>query len=342
MNSIFIASAKLQKRRYTVKICVNFATDMQEAPMEISIVVPVYNREKLVLRTLQSIESQTYRPLHIILVDNNSTDDSLHVIWQWSRRHSAPDFHVTVCTESAKGAAAARNRGLEFVESPYVLFFDSDDTMQPKLVAAYAEYIGNNPDSDIIYTGANCHELDGRVRIMKMCRHRVLRNHIYHALLKTVGYIVRTEFLRSAGAWNPRLLGWDDWELGIRLLVATDRVVYMPGEYVDVYAQEVSITGTGFSSRPAFWENALDEADAVIYKSARKDKISLHRLIDYRRIVLAAHYAKEGDTEQAKRLYNEVMRQKKQSLRMRLLMPLVYQYVRCGGRGAATIIDCLI
>lgn len=315
---------------------------MSQSRPEISVVIPVYNREKIVVRTLDSVKAQTHRPLVVILVDNNSSDNSMSVLWQWAEANQEPDFCVTVTSETARGAAAARNRGLALVETPYILFFDSDDTMRPELVAQYVGHIHRHPDADIVYTASNYHSLDGGERKLKICRRRLLRNHIYHTLLNTQGYIVRTDLLRAVGAWNPAMLGWNDWELGLRLLLNTSKVVYMPGVFVDVYAQRDSITGVDFASRPSVWERALDQAERVIGVSGRRDRGSLRRLIDYRRVLLAARYAREGADDEARRLYDYTMKDKKQGLRMKLLMPLVYSYAKRGGRGSAAIVDWLI
>ena len=57
--------------------------------MEITVIIPVYNREKLLPRTLASVVAQTYRPLHVVLVDNGSTDRSLAVL------QDKPQFHIS-------------------------------------------------------------------------------------------------------------------------------------------------------------------------------------------------------------------------------------------------------
>ena len=65
-----------------------------------SIVIPVYNRAAIVANTLDSIAKQTYRPIHLILVDNNSSDNSLEILNQWKNANETDDFTVTVATES--------------------------------------------------------------------------------------------------------------------------------------------------------------------------------------------------------------------------------------------------
>ena len=73
----------------------------------ISIIIPVFNRAGIVGRTLDSIAAQTLRPLNIILVDNNSSDNTLEVLTQWGKDNSTDDFKITILQEKKPGASIA-------------------------------------------------------------------------------------------------------------------------------------------------------------------------------------------------------------------------------------------
>lgn len=304
-----------------------------------SIVVPIFNRADIVCRTLNSIKAQTYRPIHLILIDNNSSDNSLKVIENWKTQNESSDFKITISSETIPGAAAARNKGLEYVDSRLMAFFDSDDSMRPHCVQTYVNAFRQNPDADIVCSNSLYHFDDNRTRLFYFRKGNILHNHIYHATLRTQGYAVKTAYMRQQGGWNNSVRVWDDWELGIRLLIDNPKVVSTGDTLVDIYMQSESITGLDFSSKSGKWEYALDVADEVINNCRRDDKTTLHRLIDYRRIVLAAHYLKEGQADLAKELYQSTMSRLKSDFRMILLMPFVYRYVSVGGRGAAMIVD---
>ena len=77
-----------------------------------SIVIPIYNRAGIVCQTLDSIKAQTYRPIHLILVDNNSSDNGLDVAQKWKNENESSDFKITIATQTIPGAAAARNKGV--------------------------------------------------------------------------------------------------------------------------------------------------------------------------------------------------------------------------------------
>ena len=116
--------------------------------MEVSIIIPVYNRAAVVPATLDSVLSQTHRPLQVVLVDNYSTDDTLQVLQDFKRDHEQEDFKVVVTREPHRTAGAARNNGFEQATGEWVLFFDSDDIMEEDLVASYVDVIQRTADGD--------------------------------------------------------------------------------------------------------------------------------------------------------------------------------------------------
>ena len=70
---------------------------MAKNDVSITVVVPVYNREHLVTRALDSIAAQDLRPLSLIVVDNNSTDHSLETVRRWAENHAAdPELDLSL------------------------------------------------------------------------------------------------------------------------------------------------------------------------------------------------------------------------------------------------------
>ena len=90
---------------------------------KISIIVPVYNTETYVRETIELLAGQTYENLEIILVDNNSKDNSLQVC----KSYAENDSRIKVFSELTPGPSAARNRGLAEATGEFICFCDSDD-----------------------------------------------------------------------------------------------------------------------------------------------------------------------------------------------------------------------
>ena len=108
-----------------------------DAPDGVSIVMPVYNHERFLARTLASIDAQTRPPLEVVAVDDGSRDGGAGLIEAWARE--AP-FPVTVARQSNRGAHVALNRGLALARGSVVALLNSDDAFHPRrlerLVAA--------------------------------------------------------------------------------------------------------------------------------------------------------------------------------------------------------------
>lgn len=102
---------------------------MHKQPL-VSIIVPVYNVEKYIERCLDSIVSQTYRNLQIIVVNDGSPDNSEIIIEQFKKN----DNRIVYIKRQNGGLGAARNTGLEAAKGEYVCFIDSDDWVSKQYV----------------------------------------------------------------------------------------------------------------------------------------------------------------------------------------------------------------
>lgn len=263
------------------------ATSTASAP--ITIVIPVHNRASLVGETLASVEAQTFRPLRLIVVDNGSTDGTPALLARWKEEHRTADFTVDILSEPRPGAAAARNRGLAEVTSPYTMFFDSDDIMAPGHVARAMEGFASPAAPDIV--GWDCREIDlqGDVRIVPFVTRSPLRHTIFHGTMSTQRYAARTSLFRQAGGWNPDIYSWNDIELAVRLLRLSPSIIRLKGEpTVTIRRTAVSITGTSYSSGAGRREASLDSIEANLATDRQ------HRLVRLRRAHLAGLYAAEG------------------------------------------------
>lgn len=96
----------------------------------VSVIIPVYNVEKYLDRCIESIVSQTYEDIEIILVDDGSTDSSPEICDLWVEK----DNRIKVIHKANAGAGWARNTGLDKSTGNYILFVDSDDYIDNKTV----------------------------------------------------------------------------------------------------------------------------------------------------------------------------------------------------------------
>lgn len=105
----------------------------------ISVIMPVYNAEKTLRSSAQSVLDQTYPDLELILVDDGSQDGSLHICREIAKK----DQRVAVISQQNGGPARARNAAMQRMTGEFVMFSDSDDHLVPDACRLMAEAIGD-------------------------------------------------------------------------------------------------------------------------------------------------------------------------------------------------------
>ncbi|MBQ7690944.1 MAG: glycosyltransferase family 2 protein [Muribaculaceae bacterium] len=321
--------------------------------MEVTVIIPVYNRERVVQRTLNSVLAQSHRPLQVVLVDNCSTDGSLNVLNRFAAQHNAPDFRVEVTGESRHTAGAARNRGFAQATGEWVLFFDSDDVMHPQLIGRYVSLIARHYGKlDLVSARSRLVMPDGGEHELPFHKTDFMAVQILHSQLATQRYAVRREFFAGTGGWNPDLPGWNDWEMGVRLLLAQPRMAFLDGNIdIDIiHSGKDSITGTEFHSRHGQWEHVIDLVADQVGRSTYSNRRRYLRLLDYRRIALAAQYRLEGHAELATPLLQSALGSLCDSygngrLWHGVVKPVIirlYDRIATGKRGSARVARLLI
>lgn len=308
---------------------------MSAANALLTIVVPIRDREQLACPTLASIAAQTLRPLKVIIVDNGSTDGTRKMLEQWKAEVETPAFAVEIYDEPTVGAAAARECGLKHVTTEYTMFFDSDDLMAPVHAALAVDAFVQNPMLDLAGWNVEVGRSDGRLAgaIHPFYDTDLQWHNIMHGSLSTQRYAARTSLFREAGGWNPVLRGWDDIELGARILKLNPRIQRLTGDPTVIWRRHKnSISYLEYSSHPERWEGALKE----IRKVFADDPKSL-RYVGLKGAILAGDYWIEGARSEAKRLMDELLAEE-ESVFSRALLRTAYTLQRRGVRGVARIL----
>ena len=96
--------------------------------MTFSIIIPMFNASKSIEHTLESCIDQTYMPLEIIIVDDCSTDESLHVVLRWKEKYTGSMKILLKQLVQNSGPAKARNKGWDLATGEYIAFLDADDS----------------------------------------------------------------------------------------------------------------------------------------------------------------------------------------------------------------------
>lgn len=127
---------------------VYLSTRQYEKPL-VSLIIPVYNAEDYIARTLDNALAQSLTDLEIIAVDDECMDSTPKILEWYAKKYP----NVVVIHKENGGVAAARNTGIEAANGEYISFVDSDDTMQPERMENLYDLVIKN-DCDIAVTSA--------------------------------------------------------------------------------------------------------------------------------------------------------------------------------------------
>lgn len=303
-------------------------------PNLLTVVIPVYDRAEIVGRTLESLAAQTAPAFDVVLVDNGSSDGTLKVLEHWGIRNSTDARPVRVLLEPKPGACNARNLGLRAVNTPRVLFFDSDDVMLPEHIARVLAGIEANPEADIL--GWNV-RIQG-VGIKKFAKRHFMWNTLFEGAFATQRWCARTSLIRDAGGWNPEVRLWNDIELGMRMLAKNPSIVHLGDDItVEVYPQEVSIS-TNVTG------DYLERMEAPLKSMASHLPAEASVWPEYVRAIVAGNTRRGASPEvadKARALMRRIVDETPSTFH-KMLLRSVYHFRRLGGRGQNHILRLLL
>jgi len=113
-----------------------------------SIIIPTYNVEKYIKRCINSIKNQTYKSYEVIIVDNNSKDQTMKII----KENINEDIKVITKNDTI-GPGGARNAGLDIAKGEYIIFLDADDYLNNENVLEKLNNTIGDSGTDIVYLG---------------------------------------------------------------------------------------------------------------------------------------------------------------------------------------------
>ncbi len=181
---------------------------------ELTVIIPTYKAEKTISRTIESIIAENVLPDNIIVVEDGVYDDTKKVIDKYNIKHIIQNENL--------GAPAARNRGLQEVETKYVMFIDSDDFVSTNLIKGLVES-AKKYNADISF---GPWRMDGEIGEPSQIRQPPqleAQDWVFYWLnnecVPTCSVLWKTSKVREIGAWDERLKKNQDGEITIRGLM---------------------------------------------------------------------------------------------------------------------------
>lgn len=181
----------------------------------ISVIIPLYNKEPIIERTVRSVLSQSYKDFELIVVDDGSTDNSVAVF------EHIQDERITIIKQENGGPGSARNTGVAHAKGDWIIFLDADDELLPNALQTYGQLLLKHMDADII----DC------AQILKNGSSEVLMHHpligystnpykdwYYNRICPGSNHSIFKKQLLQDYPYNPQLRRFEDAELLMRVL----------------------------------------------------------------------------------------------------------------------------
>ncbi|MDP0507265.1 MAG: glycosyltransferase [Fusobacterium sp. JB019] len=133
---------------------------MLDEKIKITMIIPVYNVEKYILECINSIESQSYKNIEILIINDGSTDNS-KIICEELQQHNK---NIRIINQLNGGVSVARNTGINNASGDYIIFIDSDDYWNENILEDIVKEIYENNFPDLIYSKGNYILDNGKLR----------------------------------------------------------------------------------------------------------------------------------------------------------------------------------
>ncbi|TWR28850.1 glycosyltransferase family 2 protein [Mucilaginibacter pallidiroseus] len=192
----------------------------------VSIIIPCYNCAAFIDRAITSVLKQDIKDIELILVDNNSTDQTFAVMRDYQAKH--PDL-IRIYQELKKGAPAARNYGLKYAKGEWIQFLDADDELLPEKIQQQLN-LALAANADVVAGDCLLKYDNGKTEITRYTDQNIWRGLINSKLGITSSNLWRATALRAVNGWDEALTSSQEYDLLFRLIknkavVITDKSI---------------------------------------------------------------------------------------------------------------------
>jgi glycosyltransferase involved in cell wall biosynthesis len=251
---------------------------MAKKTPELSVIIPVYNREKFIEKCVRSIMAQSFKDLEIIVVNDGSTDSSRDIVANLAKK----DTRIKIVDEPQSGVATARANGLKAAHGTYIMWCDSDDffdkTMCAEMVAAIKK---ERVDvvacgMKIVYqTKKDQHGIEDYVKLKFKGKQKLTLDVIVRTDVSLPTKIFKKSIIDKYGISFPLGLHFEDAYFCDLYFAAADSIFFLDRELYNYVRHDASIMSTSFAKSPV----ALDYLE-VAFREFRF--LKKHKLLERR------------------------------------------------------------
>jgi glycosyltransferase involved in cell wall biosynthesis len=181
----------------------------------ISVIIPVYNGEKTIRETIDSVLNQTFQDFELIVINDGSQDTTVEIV------EGIQDPRLKLFSYPNAGQAMSRNRGFSHAVGEYISFLDADDLWTPDKLDAQLKALQENPQAAVAYSWTNY--IDESGQYLRQGSYVKVSGDVFKNLL-VVNFLengsnplIRAKALAEVGGFDGSLTAAEDWDMWLRL-----------------------------------------------------------------------------------------------------------------------------
>ena len=270
----------------------------------VSVIIPTYNRSRLVLRALESVKGQIYRPIEIFLIDDGSTDDTEEVVNSWKIQNEESRLSLYYAKKENGGPSPCRNIGIKQAKGEYIYFLDSDDYMYENLFEIGIDKLESERADCVLFGFDTEDQFSGNRGIWLPPDQPPLKSFFENKLWGyTCASIKKTDLIHKVGYWNEEICIGEDYEYLGRVLLSSKKTVVLQKPLLTVSKGSDSL-GSRKAAKVGLKHRLIAEKSIVSNTVRQRNIIPFEMIASYsERLVRTAIFMRaNGETKFAKEI----------------------------------------
>jgi len=217
----------------------------------VSVIIPTYNREKTIVRAIQSVLNQTYTNIEVIVVDDGSVDNTAEIVG------NIKDKRVKyISLEQNSGPSNARNVGVQNAKGEWIAFQDSDDVWNENKLQKQITYANGNPQFSMVYCPYKLILSNNESYVVPSKFYKgtqegdMLDSLLIQNIIGTPTILIRKDAFKEVGGFDVSYRALEDWELVLRIAQK-----YKIGFVSEVLVNAYLLNGGVSSNTGAYYES---------------------------------------------------------------------------------------
>lgn len=237
---------------------------------KVSIIIPVYQAEKYIAATIQSVLKQTYENFELLIIDDGSPDKSIEICRQFQ------DPRIKIFRQQNRGLSGARNTGIRNAQGEYLAFLDPDDLWLPEKLEKHVQHLNETPDVGVSFSRSAFIDEDGKsLGIYQMPRLKDIDPH--HVLCRnpigngSAGVFRKQVF--AAIKYQDNIHGYvEDFYFDEHFRVSQDvecwlRIVFQTSWKMEGIPEALTLYRVNSQGLSSSWQTKLESVEMILEKT---------------------------------------------------------------------------